>query len=353
MIGRTHDELPVAYIALRDYLIDNFNAKRASHGKECIIRCPYCGDSRDKHNAHLYIGVNSKNGAISFNCFKCNARGAVGTDLFRRLNIYDTRLIELVLDYNRSLGMDTSISRGIYLSSNSYIEPKSIIPIYDTEEYRRKLNYINKRIGGHLTFGDIQCYGIVLNLLHFLQANGVTIYSRHPSIMEQLSFGFVGFLSVDSSHVALRRIIPEEKVHESLRKRYTNYTINEKGYSFYCIKEGINYLYPNMICIAEGGFDALGIHYNLLSLTMNKLVISSNGKEGLEGVLKYLIWKKKMSFMNTTFHIYIDNDISPYDMSAYRSRLSSLGIPYVFHRNSYTGEKDYGVPGDRIIDTLL
>ena len=353
MIGTVDENLPVAYVALRDYLIENHNAKRASHGKECIIRCPYCGDSKDRNSAHLYVGINKKTQAISFNCFKCNAKGVVGSEFFRRLNIYDTRLVEVVLNYNRSLGIDVSLSRGVYLSSQSYVPPKTIIPIRDTEEYHKKLAYINRRIGGHLTFNDIVDYNIVLNLLDYLHANGIFIYSRHPSIMEQLAFGFVGFLSVDSSHVVLRRLISENKVSESLRRRYTNYTINEKGYSFYCIREGIDPRYPNQVCIAEGGFDALSIHYNLLSLTWNKLVISANGKEGLENVVKYLIWKKKMSLFTSTFHIYIDNDITPYDIMSYRSILTGLGIPYVFHRNGYSGEKDFGVPGDRIIDTLL
>lgn len=348
------ENIPVAYIALRDFLIENFNAKQASHGKECIIRCPYCGDSKDKHNAHLYIGLNKKSNTISYNCFKCNAGGVIGYDFFRRMNIYDTRLINLVLDYNRALGVDTSLSanRSFY-SMSSYIPPHSIIPIKNTAEYCKKLDYINRRIGGNLTFNDIVEYKIILNLLDYLTANDIRIYSRHQSIMEQLSFGFMGFLSVDSSHVSMRRLVPENKVHESLRKRYTNYTINEKGFSFYCVREGINPLYPNSICIAEGGFDALSIHYNLLPLTMNKLVCASNGKEGLESVLKYLIMVKKISMFNTTIHIYIDNDISQYDIMAYRNLLLNLNIRFVFHRNTYEDEKDFGVPGNRIIDTIM
>lgn len=353
MSGQKND-IPIAFIALRDFLIERFNAKQASHGRECIIRCPYCGDSRDRHSAHFYIGLNKKTNVISYNCFKCSIGGVLGYDFFRRMNIYDTRLINLVLDYNRSLGVDTSLSVSqSFYSSSSYIPPNSVIPIRDNEEYHKKLDYINRRIGGHLTFNDIVSYKIVLNLLDYLTANSIKIYSRHDSIVKQLAFGFIGFLSVDSSHVSMRRLVPEDKVHESLRRRYTNYTINEKGFSFYCVREGINQFYPNTICIAEGGFDALSIHYNLLPLTMNKLVCSSNGKEGLESVLKYLIMVKKINMFNTTIHVYIDNDISQYDMISYRNILTNLGIPFVFHRNSYPDEKDFGVPGNRITDTIM
>lgn len=36
-----------AFESLKAYLIQNFNAKPASGGKEIIKRCHFCGDSRD------------------------------------------------------------------------------------------------------------------------------------------------------------------------------------------------------------------------------------------------------------------------------------------------------------------
>ena len=342
----------MAFIALRDYLVEHFHGKRASGGKECIIRCPYCGDSKDKNKAHLYIGLHRQNQAIVFNCFKCNTGGSIGIDFFRTLGIYDTDLINLVLQHNSALGLDTSLSRR-FITNYSHIPENTIIPIYDNEEYAKKLSYINRRIGTHYTYHDLQNYRIILNLRDYLESNGIQVYSRHPMIVDQLAFGFVGFLSVDNTHIILRRVVPEEKVHESIRTRYVNYTINDHGYAFFCIREGLDMLVPNTIHIAEGPFDALSIHDNLLSFQMNKLVFSSNGKEGLDTVLKYLIWVKKMQFFNTTFHIYIDNDITPYDMIAYRNLMNSLGLTYCFHSNKFSGEKDYGVPCDRIIDTII
>lgn len=350
-MGVLDQELPMPYIALRDYLIEHYKAKRASGGRECIIRCPFCGDSKNRNSAHLYVGINRKNKTISYNCFKCNSSGSVGRDFFQRLEIYDTSLINLVLNYNRNLGVDTSLSRSFTASYTQDYE-NTIIPVKNTPEYQKKLAYVNKRIGGHLTLYDIPRYKIILNLLDYLNFNGIKVHSRHPKIMEELAFGFVGFLSVDGSHVIMRRVVPEEKVHESLRKRYTNYTINEHGNTFYCIPEGINPNYHTDLCLAEGPFDALSIHYNLRAFQFNKIIMSTNGKEGLDNVIKYLVWKKGMSLFNTTAHIYLDNDVTNYDISVYTNLLMSIGLPFVFHRNTYPGEKDYGVPGDHIIDTV-
>lgn len=345
--------LPPQFIILRDYLIDNFRGKRAAGGRECIIRCPFCGDSKDPRSAHLYIGHNRTKGTISYHCFKCNTQGDVGIQFFRTLGIYDTNLINGVLEYNNSKGgvIYADIHQG-YQNRFNPIEVCPIIPIKDTEEYRRKLAYVNKRIGGHLTFDDIVSYKIVLNLLDFLSANGITTYSRHINIMEQLSFGFVGFLSVDSTHVTMRRIVPENKVHESISKRYTNYTINEKGTQIYCIREGINQNLPNIVCIAEGPFDILSLHYNFLSCMPNKIMFAACGK-GLDPVLGYLIYRKGMSFFNTQLHIFTDNDITPYDIAAYRRTPTSIGLPFVLHKNVFPGEKDYGVPADHIRDFIM
>lgn len=345
--------LPVPFILLRDYLIENFRAKRAAGGRECVIRCPFCGDSKDFKSAHLYVGYNRHKGTISYHCFKCNTQGDIGLQFFRTLGIYDTTLINDVLDYNRSKGgvINAEIHRG-YQSRYNPMELNPIIPIKDTEEYRRKLAYINKRIGGHLTFNDLVGYKIILNLLDFLSANGITTYSRHISIMEQLSFGFIGFLSVDSTHVTMRRIVPEDKVHTSISKRYTNYTINEKGTQIYCIREGINPTLPNMIMIAEGPFDILSLHYNFMCYVPNKIMFASCGK-GVTPVLEYLVWRKRLSLLNTQLHVFIDNDITAYDLASYKNAASSISLPCIIHRNIYQGEKDYGVPADRIRDFVV
>ena len=43
----------------RQYLVENFNAKLASGGREITIRCPFCGDSLKNIKArHMYMGIN-------------------------------------------------------------------------------------------------------------------------------------------------------------------------------------------------------------------------------------------------------------------------------------------------------
>ena len=347
--------IPPAFLALRDFLITNYKGKKAAGGRECVIRCPYCGDSKDPRSAHLYVGYNRRKNSISYHCFKCNTNGDVGIQFFRTLGIYDSNIINLVVEFNSSHRVTTNVynkDHQGYQTNNSIITADPIIPVFDTPEYIKKLSYINNRIGGNLTFRDIQAYRIVLNLMDFLTMNGVTTFSRTMNIMDQLAFGFVGFLSADSTHVTLRRIVPEDKVHESISKRYTNYTIHENGIQMYCIREWVNELAPNVVCIAEGAFDILSLHYNFLSAFPNKIMFAACGK-GVDSVIRYLVYTKRMSLINSTFHIFIDNDISAKDLINYKRTIISMGIPYHIHRNVYEGEKDYGVPASRIRDFLV
>lgn len=349
--------LPQEYIILRDHLVANYNGRVAAGGKECTIRCPFCGDSKSNPRAQkMYVGLNRKrNNVISFNCFKCNSSGDVGLAFFRKLGISDPNVINSVMAYNNGRGgqalydvsyQDMRANRTYYTTKNSEIPWRN-----NNKEYRDKLEYINRRIGARLTPNDLYEYKIILNLKDYLEVNGINQITRTPDIVDQLSYGFLGFLSADSSYAILRRLIPESEVHPSLRPRYVNYSITggEYGSKIYCIREGINPMYPNNICISEGGFDILSLHYNIWYPFPNKIMFASCGK-GVGTVLNYIIHRPGMNLFNTVVHAYIDNDITSRDYTRYISDLKSFSVPYVIHNNGYPGEKDFGVPGNHIWD---
>lgn len=346
--------LPPEYVTLRNHLRDVYGGKIAAGGKEITIRCPFCGDSqRHKNKQKMYVGINKKrNNVISFNCFLCNSSGDVGLAFFRKLGITDPDVINQVMRYNSGRG-GTAIYDTSYqdMQSNRTIRgiKNSNIPIIDTQEYMNKLNYINRRIGAKLTFDDLREYKIVLNLKDYLMANGITALSRDPAIVDQLAKGFLGFLSADSSHVILRRIVPEEIVHQSISSRYVNYKINEYGSKIYCIREGVDPSKPNNICISEGAFDILSLHYNVWYPFPNKIMYASCGK-GVGAVLNHIINRYGMNLFNSHVHVYIDNDITARDYKRYISDLKAFCVPYTIHNNGYPGEKDFGVPGDHIWD---
>lgn len=341
-----------AFEILKDYLMYNFDdVKLAAGGKEVVKRCHYCGDSRDVNSKHLYIGLNDK-GVISYNCFKCNAGGPVLYRFFREIGIFDVDLISTVVQANmRALNNPYITTRDH--QKEFYRAPVKIFPAMD-KRAEKKIGYINNRLGTQLTIEDMARLKIVLNLKEYLGHNNVRYYSRHPNIIDELDLGFLGFLSIDSSHIVLRRLVPEEKVNPSIRERYNIYNIYSKqtgGVTYYAIPGTIDRSKPCNVIMAEGPFDILSVYLNLPRYD-NAIYVSATGKTNYHSLLQYLLLDVKIPYFGTTVHIFSDNDINNRDLNNLYNLVYQLQLPCFLHFNLMEGEKDYGVSGDRIIDSV-
>ena len=335
-----------AFEILKQYLIDNYNAKVASGGREIIKRCHICGDSRDLSDAHMYIGM--RNGAIVYNCFKCNACGIVDGKFLRDMDCYDPNIIYAVQSQNKN----SSGSNSTNLGSFKIYKPKSMVIPYSNNEFAaKKLNYIRNRLGIQIEYNNLIDYKIILNLKDFLTANNITNYTREPQLVDLLDKFFMGFLSMDNSYVIMRRLIPEGKLPKCIDTRYVNYNIwgSNNGVKTYIIPSVI---YPQKhleIHIAEGCFDILSIRMNLVPDASNSIFCAISGKSYMS-VVKYFI--TAYGFIGFTLHIYPDNDIDDREMIKIKQAISIFNIKLFIHRNTYPGEKDFGVPKNRINESI-
>ena len=343
MIERTTE----AFELLKKYLIDNFGAKVASGGKEVIKRCHICGDSRDKSDAHMYIGMRN-DGLICYNCFKCNHGGIVDGLFLRNMGCYDTNVIMSVSEQNKS----------IYNTSNGYMKSQTFInnnPLYDIsydEITKRKIDYLEKRIGLCINAFDAKRFKIILNLKRFLDLNNISNYTRYPDIINLLNKYFIGFLSMDNKYIILRRIIPEGNLPKNIDTRYVNYNIYglENGSKFYTIPSNIYTNLPIDIHISEGIMDILSVKNNLIH-NENSIHSAICGKS-YSSIVRYFI--VNYGFINFNLHLYMDNDVSNSSLSKIINDVSIYNDIKIFiHRNSFQNEKDYGVPNNRIIDSFI
>ena len=55
---------------------------------------------------------------------------------------------------------------------------------------------------------------------------------------------------------------------------------------------------------------------------------------------------------NAIFHIYADSDIDRHVLLDLAEFVFPFKIPIYLHRNGYSGEKDFGVPANKIIDVV-
>ena len=322
-------------------------AKRASGYREIVTRCKYCSDSRNPNQGHFYISCITEDEPAFYNCFKCPAQGLVTPSKLMEWGIYDSNfLLELtehnkrVLKYSKNKKFNNNI---IYRINNRTVT--------DDKLTAYKLKYINERLGTHLTYEDCIRLKILLNLGDLFRQNPNITPTRYPDIIDQIDSNFVGFISIDNAFVNFRNL-GLAKVHKSIDKRYINYNIFNKfdnTQRFYTIPNQFDLFKPVELHIAEGAFDILSIYLNLRK-DMRNGIFTSIGGNGYKGIIRYFL--VDMMIPNLVIHIYPDNDIDRYTILDLAEFLRPFLIPVYMHRNAYKGEKDFGVPLNRIQETI-
>ena len=326
--------------------------KVASGGREVIVRCFMCGDSKDPKHAHMYISVPQNYDDMPlYHCKKCNSSGVVDDIFLRKLGCEDSRVLIDLLKHVNDLKKSTKYARiheaNIYPLKNTYIS--------DQAWNQSKLDYINNRIGSKFSYQDILNLKIFLNIFDVLNLNKLTA-TRHELVMKALNEHFIGFISYDNSYSILRKYDNAE-LYYTVNKRYINYNIINKTDNtkdFYVIPTSVDIesLQPVRIHLAEGVFDILSIYYNLNHCNnFQNIYIACAGKSYTQA-LSFIL--KETRIVNYEIHVYPDNDVNDYELKRLMLySVTALPADIYIHRNSFIGEKDFGVPLSRIKDNVV
>jgi len=337
---------------LKEYLLDTFpTASTASGGSHIVMRCPLCGDSRDPKSKHLYIALPTETIPPLYYCHKCTSFGLLTAKVLRMMTSYNDGGMGIELEqFNREFCKMPKNhilkDRLTYQIYNSYIS--------DNDLSKAKLFYINKRLGQNLTYKDLMNNKIILNIYDLLNANNVKEYTRYESPMHDLNESFIGFISMDNAFVNMRNL-REGKVNYTVDHKYVNYSIFDKpdnSRRFYVLPGTVNMTdpMPIKINIGEGGFDILSVFFNLKGQDKYQNVYASIGGKAYLNIIKLFV--QDIGIINCEFHIYIDNDIDDYVIYNMQEVIYPLGISLYIHRNMFPGEKDFGVPLDRIKEQI-
>lgn len=327
-------------------------ARLVSGKREINCRCFYCNDSNDLRHGHFYINVNFSNNAPSYYyCQKCHARGIVTAQKLLEWNVYDQ---DVAIDINRYNSKVLKLKENIkYKDKIIYTINNCRVTEDDLSLY--KLNYINNRLGTQLTYKDCMEKKIVLNLMDLIRYNNITKLTRNENIVKQLDSNFIGFISYDNAFINMRNLDIGE-VYHNINKRYVNYNIFDKydnTTKFYIVPNQINTLSvePIKIHIAEGPFDILSILYNLNDGMLRNSIYGACTGSGYKNLLKFILLNMKL--INIEVHMYPDNDMGDYNIINIKNELYLNKVPFYIHRNIYKGEKDFGVPMDRIKESII
>lgn len=329
--------------ALMEFLLRNFSdAKPASAGREITMRCRFCGDSqKDASARHMYVFLGDDEKPPMYHCFKCNESGILTKNIIKKWapNISDIEIdsanISSVKPGKKLYRRNSNIIYNIHIPINNFPSNREI----------ESLLYIQKRLGLRMDYMEAIQNKIILDPYQFFRYNGRMI-ERELYIPDVDSY--VGFLSIDNSSVILRNIRNGE-----IRYRHFRLVNDSSSKTYYCIPTVVNRLkiFGNdriHIRIAEGVFDILGVCYNVMNNNRSQnIYITSNGKDHTNTILYSIL---SLSIFSPIIDLYLDNDTNSDTYRPIAKRLYRMGIPLIFHKNQYMGEKDYGVSREKIID---
>lgn len=324
---------------------------------EVNCRCFYCADSSNPIKGHFYIKVPiHENDIPYYYCQKCHSTGVVTQNKLMEWGVYDSSFGIELQQYISKAMKDAKNTK--FVSSFVQIFNVRNTVIRDDKLSQYKLKYINNRLGTNLTFKDCIENKIVLNLGDLLRENRINELTRDPKIVDAMDTAFVGFLSYDNGFANLRNLeLKNIDLYHSINKRYVNYNIFGKfdnSLKFYVSPVDIDLLNPEPIDmrLAEGVFDALSIKYNVVRNSGRNIfaaVCGSNYKSCLYTLLSVI------KFHNLRVHFYMDTDQigKKWYIRELSDILQAYKIPMYIHTNSFPGEKDFGVPIDKIKESIM
>lgn len=324
-------------------------AKFASGRSEIVCRCQYCADSKNPNKGHFYISIPKNENDLSFfHCKKCGSFGMVTHNKLIEWGIYDPNIAVDLQVHNKN-ALNNPVN---FIYKRGVIHNIKYNHITDDKLSRFKLKYINDRLGLKLDFDDCLREKIILNLSDLLGANKLEL-TRHPNIIEALDCNFVGFLSHDNSFVNMRNLEISDNLYEGIDRRYINYNLfknMDNTNKFYAVPNNIDIMRPVDIHIAEGPFDILSVYHNIIGHTNNQIFTSIGGNR-YKGMIKYLI--TNLGIMLFNLHFYVDNDVPDYIIEDIAILLEPFQCHFYIHRNRFPGEKDYGVPSNKITNSFI
>ncbi|MCK9198365.1 MAG: hypothetical protein M0P49_02065 [Bacilli bacterium] len=324
------------------------NAKQVSGRRQILTRCMYCGDSKHARSAHFYISLDDAK-PFFYYCQKCHTTGIVDHKKLMEWGLYDQDVNMGIIQHNKV--MFSKKENYKFVDSVVYNLRNNIIS--DNELSKIKLKYINNRLGLDLTYSDLLKNKIILNLYDLLRSNNINQLSRDQRITDELDRSFIGFISQDNAFINMRNL-RVGKVYQSIDKRYVNYNIFNKFNNtqrFFTLPTNIDLSLPKKIKlnIAEGPFDILSVFYNLKNQEPHSIYSAIIGS-GYLNILRHFIIVMKLIYIEV--HIYIDNDVEDYVINSVYKFLEIYKIPLYVHRNTFPGEKDFGVSIEKINETI-
>ena len=351
-------------IEFKRYIIDEISKMPFYHvspnGINHTIKCPYCNDDSPRHG-HFCIKIDiDSDEPILYHCLKCSYGGVMNRTVLADLNIYLPQHLDAQMRRSNKIYARKNNLTNISVMPFDIPEVCTIMPISFAES---KIQYINNRLGTRITLADAPMYRIIVSIKDFMAHNKILeIPGLTKNHIDFLDMYYVGFLSLNKNTIVFRRIDYDAPypLTRNIKKpkdlqRYMKVVIDRNNLdenNFYTIPTTFDIMGTDSINvhIAEGIFDILSVALHELAETPEPNMFFAVCGFGYTGVIKNVI--KMGACPHINLFVYADNDKSDGDIKKLITPKKLGIINYIdsltIVRNSWEGEKDFGVPLERI-----
>lgn len=321
------------------------NAKLAGSTKsEVQLFCPFC--KMDTTHGHFYVSVDINDpGPMMFHCFKCEMSGYLNSETLHMLNIHDLKLGGNLRAFNNNLPK-TNTNKSNLLTNNISFK----IPDYNEERDLNKKIYLESRMGTKFSEEELKRLKVIFSFGEFIRTNNITKLTCDNNRANMLHNDFIGFLTTKNEFINFRDASNKyDKKHRYYKYNIFNSLDNTK--KFYTIPNEIDLLSTDDINIvmAEGIFDITSIYANVFNRETKNIVYAAMCSSGYTNVIKYFL---QLGLVGSNIHLHIFSD-KDRNLDFYRKNVLNEGIKewisdVTIYYNATQGEKDFGVPKDKI-----
>ena len=307
------------------------------------IRCPLCGDSI-KHTDKCHCSIWMQDDApLIYHCWICESSGIVDENFLHLLYISDADINNTINLYNRST-IGKNKNRLKFLTMGKSNKDVLIPDIKGSEQTTLKKLYLYKRLGIEFDNELLKKLRIVFSIKDFLYLNNLNVLKRFEKSIYYLDKDYLGFLSCTKDNINFRSIASDSKLRYIRYNLYEDVPLRER---LYIIPTRMDLMADEInLHIAEGPFDILGIYFHIMNMNDENNIYAAVGGSAYKRAIRYFLRKGFISNLNLNIYSDKDKNIKFYKslLKEYKVFLKGIRIFY----NSKDGEKDWGVPKERI-----
>jgi hypothetical protein len=278
-------------------------------------------------------------------CQICSVKGCASSFLLKLLNVRNPKLFAEIDSAIKSSSYEVrNMGKAVFSHSGIYVEKQTFTPdLVGSKLERRKLSYLEDRLGVDIDNDFAQRFKIIPSLKRFFNANEIGNITCDAALVQDLHLHYLGFLSYDGKYIVMRDTRPAS------RNRYYLYNIfgsRENLTGFYTAKTEVDPMASRIrVVMAEGIISTIGCAVHCQDNSPIPTVYASPNGKSFGLIIAHL---QRLGYTDIDVEIFSDADMNKWYYKGLLKRIPILGNGTNFKVHWNDSDDDFGVHADHI-----